>query len=374
MGAVCVGKGPIARTLSLRPLVWIGTISYGAYLWHYPIYVYFDASRTGTAGPLLLLIRFAATFALATASFYLVERPVMYGTFWRQLKAAIPAVALIVATVAVVIAGTVVPATAAVRVRVKTSIPSAERSALDTAHAFTTKPVRFLLLGDSIALTMGIGLAVDSVNRFGVDVINRGDLGCDLDDLHAIVGGIESSPVSACNDWPKFFRYELALNHPEVVGLLVGRWDITDHLLPSGQEVNIGQPAWDAHLTSELNSVVDLLSSTGAKVVLFTMPDLDVTQTAPNGQPFPENNPIRVTEWNQIVDSVAAQRKKVVTLVNLNRIADPHSHFQEVIDGVTVRWADGIHFAKTGGEWLQPDILPTIAQVGLGVRAHAAAN
>jgi hypothetical protein len=120
--------------------------------------------------------------------------------------------------------------------------------------------------------------------------------------------------------------------------------------------------------------VVDLLSSTGAKVVLFTMPDLDVTQTAPNGQPFPENNPIRVTEWNHIVDTVAAQRKKVVTLVNLNRMADPHGQFQEVIDGVTVRWADGIHFAKTGGEWLQPDILPTIAQIGLKVRASGTAR
>jgi hypothetical protein len=291
----------------------------------------------------------------------------MYGTFWRQLKAAVPAIALIVATVAVVIAGTVVPATAAVRV--KTSIPSAERSELTKASAFTTKPVRFLLLGDSIALTMGIGLAEHSVSRFGVDVINRGDLGCDLDDLHAIVGGIESSPVSACNDWPKFFGDEVAANHPEVVGLLVGRWDITDHLLPSGQEVNIGQPAWDAHLTSEINSVVDVLSAKGAKVVLFTMPDLDVTQTAANGQPFPENNPVRVTEFNDILDTVASQRKNVVTLVNLNQIADPDGHFQEVIDGVTVRWADGIHFAKTGGEWLQPDILPTIAQIGLKVRA-----
>ncbi len=90
--------------------MWLGTISYGAYLWHYPVYIYFDSARTGLSGLSLLAVRFACTFALAAASYYLVERPVMYGTFWRSLKAAVPAIVLLVATVAVVVAGTVAPA------------------------------------------------------------------------------------------------------------------------------------------------------------------------------------------------------------------------------------------------------------------------
>jgi peptidoglycan/LPS O-acetylase OafA/YrhL len=114
LGAVCVPQGPISLGLSLRPLVWLGTISYGAYLWHYPVYVYLDAGRTGLSGLSLLAVRFAATIAIATASFYLVERPVMEGTFWRSIKAAVPATGLVVATVAVVVAGTVAPAAAGV--------------------------------------------------------------------------------------------------------------------------------------------------------------------------------------------------------------------------------------------------------------------
>ena len=38
----------------------------------------------------------------------------MYGTFWRSIKAITPSIALTVATVAVIVVGTLAPATAAV--------------------------------------------------------------------------------------------------------------------------------------------------------------------------------------------------------------------------------------------------------------------
>ena len=73
-----------------------------------------------------------------------------------------------------------------------------------------------------------------------------------------------------------------------------------------------------------------------------------------------------MTEFNQILTSVAKRRSKVVTVIDLNKMLDPQGHFQSVIDGVTVRWADGIHISKPGGEWLQPAILPTVGPAGVG--------
>ena len=344
-----------------------GTVSYGAYLWHFPVFIELDSARTGLSGMGLLAARFATTFVLAGLSYYLVERPVMEGTFWRSLKALAPAVVLMTVTVVVVVATTVAPATAAVDLQTRQAISQAQRQALESADAFTTDPVRFLLVGDSLAVTLGVGLNVDSRKLSGVQVIDKGVLGCDFDDLHGFVSGEPDDAVSACTHWQTLWAKYVEEYRPEVVGVLMGRWDVTDHVL-DGRIVSIGQPAWDQHLEAELNQAVRILSARGAKVVLFTMPYVDPAE-APNGSVYPENEPVRTDEWNQILENVAALHPRIVTVVDLNKLLDPDGHFQAVVDGQTVRWADGIHISKVGGEWLQPQILPTIAQLGLEARA-----
>jgi hypothetical protein len=263
----------------------------------------------------------------------------------------------------------VAPATAAVRV--KDAMPTAERQALTASKAFSTHPVKFLLVGDSLAFTLAVGLNVSSVNRYGVRLIDKTVLGCDLDDLRAIADGNITYPVSPCTAWRTLWRDQVAQYRPDVVGLLIGRWDITDHL-DNGTVVHIGQPAWDEHLAQEIDQAVSIFSGYGAKVVLFTMPFIDPPQTAPDGAIYPENEPQRVTEFNQILTSVAKRRSNVVTVIDLNKVLDPEGHFQSVIDGVTVRWADGIHISEPGGEWLQPAILPTVGRLGLAARAKQA--
>ena len=48
--AVQPGRGLVRSPLSWRPLRWIGTISYGLYLWHWPIDIWLTDTRTGVAG------------------------------------------------------------------------------------------------------------------------------------------------------------------------------------------------------------------------------------------------------------------------------------------------------------------------------------
>ncbi|OYV93712.1 MAG: hypothetical protein B7Z68_08400 [Acidobacteria bacterium 21-70-11] len=99
-----------------------------------------------------------------------------------------------------------------------------------------------------------------------------------------------------------------------VVGLLAGRFEITDHLV-GGKLVSIDQPAWNHHLEDEMNQVVGVLSAGGAKVVLFTMPYIDPPQEAPDGSVYPENRNSRVDEYNRILERVAARHPGEVTVV-----------------------------------------------------------
>ncbi|MGH7293170.1 MAG: acyltransferase family protein, partial [Myxococcota bacterium] len=83
-GVLCAPQGVLARSLSRRVPVAIGRISYGLYLWHLPIFLVvtphdtdFTLWNTGLSFWPLLVVRFALTFAIAGASFVLVERPAL---------------------------------------------------------------------------------------------------------------------------------------------------------------------------------------------------------------------------------------------------------------------------------------------------------
>jgi peptidoglycan/LPS O-acetylase OafA/YrhL len=106
--AVCIataallfrGIGDISitsRLLALKPLVFIGTLSYSLYLWHWPILA--AMSYMGIAlTPMLKVVYFAATFALGYFSFILIENKFRKarGGFTKTLilLVAVPAIGL----------------------------------------------------------------------------------------------------------------------------------------------------------------------------------------------------------------------------------------------------------------------------------------
>lgn len=381
IGAVCVPDGPIAIVLSFRPLVWLGTISYGAYLWHYPVSIYLDAARTGLGGTALLVIRFASTILLATLSFYLVERPVMFGTFWRSLKAGIPAIALMGGTVVVVLAGTASDALA---------LPSGALTPSRTAPSRTAPPradtVPILLVGDSTALTLGFSLAYSPEEaKYGVDVINAATEGCGIAEGRFVAVDGTTRPVTgACNSdsptdaqWPALLAGDLIRYRPRVVVLLAGYWEAFDRTDLAGQVTNITDPSYARYVEGQLGRFVSIVSSEGGRVVLMTAPYYDAGEL-PDGQSPPQDDPARVNDYNDLVRQVAADNPGTVTVVGLNHIVSPDGRFAGTIGTIVVRAPDGIHFAfdqpfdesaplpdtaaqvATFARWIDPKIFPLI--------------
>jgi peptidoglycan/LPS O-acetylase OafA/YrhL len=361
----------LARFLALSPLVYLGRISYGLYLYHWPISLVLDGAHTGLSGPTLLVVRLAATLAAAVLSFHLVEQPIRNGGLARARKGLAVAFASAAATVAVVVAATVPPAFATVPAQGPTHISVTERHELAAAHAFTTDPVRFLLVGDSVAFTAARGLMIDSKPDYGVEVINGGALSCNLTRNPQLLAGVEWPETPAwqnCGSWPARCEQIVTTWKPEVVGLLIGRFELADSLY-DGKWVHLGDPVWDAVLLGDLNEAIHILSSQGARVAVYTFPYIDPPQEQADGSPYPENLPSRVVLWNNLLRQAAADNPGT-TLVDLNRVLDPDGHYTSEVDGYEVRTPDGIHLTTPGGEWLRPALLPQVAELGLQDRAQ----
>ena len=57
--------GPVGQVLNIKPLPALGRISYGVYLYHWPIFLVLDEARTGLHGWVLTGVRIAVTVAVA---------------------------------------------------------------------------------------------------------------------------------------------------------------------------------------------------------------------------------------------------------------------------------------------------------------------
>ena len=126
--AVAPGNSLLRRVLSVRPLRLLGGISYGLYLWHWPVQVALDPTHTGLDGLTLDGVRIAATFALATLSFYVVERPIRRGLLGRRAFVVTPLAVASVVSGVVLVAAAAVPPPSYLRNNGDTSIRTALRS------------------------------------------------------------------------------------------------------------------------------------------------------------------------------------------------------------------------------------------------------
>ncbi|MCX6526042.1 MAG: acyltransferase, partial [Actinobacteria bacterium] len=138
-------KSIFSRALSLPPLLWLGRISYGVYLLHWPIFLWLTPARTGLSQWPLFGLRLAVTLPCAVIMFRMLENPVRLGV---RLKGR-----------AVLIAGTAVAVVVLVGSFLTTSNlekPSSLRLASAISPEVSTTlpppaPLRTLSIGDGFA-------------------------------------------------------------------------------------------------------------------------------------------------------------------------------------------------------------------------------
>jgi hypothetical protein len=364
--------------LSLTPIRYVGRISYGLYIWHWPIFIWLNNNRTGLLGWELFAVRAAVTFGVSVVSFHLVERPIRMGTFVRQWRAWLVVPAGVGAVlVALIAATTTTAAVAGIPVAgVGTVGPSTTTTTVPGTPP-TAGPVRVLLFGDSVALTLGLGLADQSDQaKYGYVLSDKGILGCGVVDGPEVevLGALDSTPA-ACDGstfypgenetdqpWPYEWLSAMGEVKPNVVVLLAGRWEVVDRMY-QGQMTNILNPVFAAYVKQQLDAASQLVTATGSRMVFLTAPCTNEGEQ-PDGAPWPEDSTQRLDVFNQLVRQVAAEHPQTDSVVDLDAATCPGGRYTTKIGGITVRRADGVHFTIEGGQYLAPKIMPPIVAAG----------
>jgi peptidoglycan/LPS O-acetylase OafA/YrhL len=376
--AVLNPDAAIGRLLALPPLVWVGKISYGLYLWHWPLFQFLNAERTGLHGPQLLAVRLVATLAISTVSFALIEQPIRMRRWPRGLPrlrpvyAGLGTFAVVGATGALIVVATLPPkappAAPVIALPTVAARPGAgeQPAPILRSHRKPGTEPRIMFLGDSVSWSLATFLPPQP----GLDVSERSLQGCGIARLPDML--IRNQPQTMyenCPAWDRIWRRYIAEGDPDVAVILLDRWELVDRRL--GTEFrHVGQPEYNLYLAHELELAISTAGRQGAHVVLLTAP---YTRRAerPDGGLYDEDLPERVDAWNQLLREVAARHPTNVTVLDLNRLVCPDGEFTWSINGLRMR-TDGLHFTERGvREVIAPWLLPQVAAIAVGAEPPA---
>ncbi len=376
-------EGFVRSLLSWRPFVSLGRISYGVYLYHLPVFVFMTSQRIALDGWALLASRCAVTLAIAITSYQLIEQPIRRAT-WAGVRTAVTAAAASLAVVALVAA---VPAAAgsywgvSASSRLIAAIPidapstplvvqstTADTEAASPASTPATstpaalpqlsRPVRILVVGDSIAEATGQGLvAWAAANPTVAQVSLAVSAGCGF-----VRGGTVATDgkVPFKRDCDELLDYalpkDLAELRPDVVVMLVWARDQAPRQWSESEgELTPHDNAFLVRLSRDYEAITrEIVATSDARVVWIRPPkgdswwlDLD--------SPFSDESAHEIVEG--VMHRVAEANTRRVEVLDLRTWMES--------DGVALDHAarpDGLHFTigaatDVATRWLGPQLV-----------------
>ena len=364
--------GPMSELLSVRPLTALGRISYGVYLYHWPLYLWLTPERTGVDGAALLALRVAATLVVSTASAVLLEHPIRYQRVRFPVRGAMVTGGALAAC-AVLVVG----ATAVVDRDPDVDFAAAEDLAEDLRSDQTPReepadpPVdraderwelpadraaRISIFGDSTALLFVPGLLAWDQATPSVELWEGfAALGCGVTRGGQRLFEGDFEPVPEFCQFDRAWTPVLDRSRPDIAIVELGVWDIVERKLPGDDTVRtIGDPEYDAYLVEELRAANELLVSRVPRVVW-------VLQPPPARGILSDDDPVfqRTAEFNALLEELFADHPQV-------GLVDAAGWLESIgrTDDFDLR-PDGTHFSDETSvvlaEWLGPAILEAAA-------------
>ncbi len=346
LASVTHGASPVmSNGLSVAPLRWLGLISYGLYLWHWPIFLWLDEPRTGLSGPGLFFVRILASLAAAIVSYELLEKPIRHGALPapRSTWAAIGAFAGVV----FIVSSTAIGA------------PESGLGTNTTAQgAVLTKangdaPV-LATYGDSVSELITSEGMVPLADELGVTIIDNGRWACEpLGDLPARDGFGPTTHWVSCLDDIRASIAELPAD-PDAVMVQFGGSQFDVKI--DGTWRSPCDPEYQAAYTEAYQEIIDTLKQIDAPIVVVgqvPMPSTAVTRQ----QGLTDANE-RVACLKPVIRDLAEEAGVGYIDLAAFTCTDPEV-CSDIGDDGKLR-PDGIHYREEGSRavarWLVPEV------------------
>jgi peptidoglycan/LPS O-acetylase OafA/YrhL len=368
------GSG-LRRLLSLRPLVIVGLVSYGLYLWHFPVITFIGSIIGPTSSPLLALLAIAVTFGATGLSYVLIETPIRrsrallgFSLTPRRLVGLVPAASGVVAAIvlATTVSGVATPAwstgTAAAPADVTLTGPPASNATGGGRVIANTIGV----VGDSVMASALPGLQAEAAAR-GWRLVAAAAPGCPVALQPLFDNAGRPSPFNAgCRRVVKLHD-ELIAAKPNIV-IWEDLQSVLSRRAPDGTFLPAGSAAWTADLLAGWTTELDRLLAAGAQVVIVTPPERSQQALGCRNVPM-ESRCIDLQHQDAIIraattafwQSVAG--RPGVHQITVDPLLCPHGvPCPTSIGGVIVRisgW-DQTHFTVAGAKWFAPRLLDLV--------------
>ena len=243
-----------SRALAYAPVAYVGRISYGIYIWHWPLIVWsrpnqwLDLSGSPPVPRGLALV--AATLAAAVVSYHLVEKPIRQGKVSAMITGRRVAVAL--------------PATLALLVATNTMLV-VPRAGAETGDQNTTRTI--LVVGDSVPQRLGLEFSAAGSER-GYAVVRATRGGCPATGVAVVDerGRPTGEGLSCSRLVPGMQDGAVARFRPALV-IWWSRYELADRVRADGSRLVAGSAAyWQAQRRAFATRVA-ALTRLGARVV-----------------------------------------------------------------------------------------------------------
>src|SRR4051812_37389144 len=379
----------LGRLLSLPALVWIGLISYGLYLWHWPLVVWLRDVQMGTHTRQALV--WAGTLLLATLSYYLMERPVREGRLpWVRFSARRLALAVVLALglgVGVSLAATRLEGGAALLAKAdddrgdlgcpdgSPAVHGRQFCAL-TKTSSARSPV-VAIVGDSTSRALDAGVRVVARRR-GWGYVLAGQDGCPLAPLLLRESWEPNSLFERRRACPREISALVAAvshrEHPDVwiVSDLHGIRPIVDR---NGHAVPPSEPRHWLLFRAAMRRTLSGLAADGAQVLVVASPPQAVPAKCvddPGDDTCKSSSYTRGDPLTGRLDReyrTLARELPRVTVVSIADLLCPRNVCPLLMHGRVPRW-DGIHLTAWFSRRVAPTIVARAEHAGVRFRAR----